>query len=68
MKIFRGPEKSKTPLTNYQALIGISGIVEKIIIATLSAQVILFMVWSRDGIGTGAKTIALISYFPPPVR
>jgi len=60
MNKIRGLKTRKTLLTNYQALIGVSNIVDKIIIATLIALVLLFAVWTRDGIGTGGKTLAIV--------
>jgi hypothetical protein len=45
----------RTPLSTYQSLVGIPRIVDSLLRLTFAGSLALFIVWSRDGIGTGAK-------------
>ena len=50
-------ERKNQKLTDYQEFVDIPSIIEKITALTGIASLFLAVIWSRDGIGTGAKTL-----------
>ncbi len=60
--MMRPKKPLETPLSHYQSVIDLPNIVEKLLILTGLTEIVIFGIWSTNGIGITARTMILLFF------